>query len=105
MQRNPFLRVKLKSLAEEARIIKVEEQRANGCRKFELQNSLREHRIGIVRSEARATLLAYQFLRGIPYSVIEKPSKENPPNWHRVDKMVKKYGTNEKFKACHWCQS
>jgi hypothetical protein len=61
-------RVKIKSLAEEARIIRREEsrQRTNADR-----GVLHQHRVGIVRREARASLLAYAFSRGVPYSVLE----------------------------------
>lgn len=57
-------RVKIKSLAEEARIIRHEEKRLlspqdRGC--------LHAHRVNIVREEQRATLLAYAYARGVPY--------------------------------------
>jgi len=91
MKRNPYLRVKLKSLAEEARIIRVEEKRANLARDYELQGCLRWHRIDIVRKASRETLLAYQYLRGIPYSVVEKEGSEEP-NWKSVLSMIRRYG-------------
>lgn len=94
MKRNPFLRVKLKSLAAEAKIIRQEERKANKHRDFSLQNELADHRKIVVRREARATLLAYQYLRGVPYSACETPNpdKKNPPDWDRVERMVTKYG-------------
>lgn len=104
MKRNPFLRVKLKSLAEEARIIKHEERKANKYKDYDLQNSLSVHRKAVVRREARATLLAYQYLRGIPYSVCEKPNpdKPNPPYWPSVESMVKRYGRVRDFDHTAW---
>lgn len=94
MKRNPFLRVKLKSLAEEARIIRIEEMRANENRDYDLQRELRDHRAGIVRRAARETLLAYQYLRGIPYDAVERPGSTYV-NWQSVRKMVVKYGGSE----------
>lgn len=101
MKRNPFLRVKLKSLAEEARIIHIEEKRANFTRDFELQNQLREHRLSIVRNESRKTLLAYQFLRGVPYSAVERPNSK-PVDWSDVQRMIKKYGNNKTIDLEAW---
>jgi len=91
MKRNPYLRVKLKSLAEEARIIRIEELRANKARNFDLQNGLRGHRVATVRRATRETLLAYQFLRGVPYAKVEKPNS-NPVDLLAVLRMVKRYG-------------
>lgn len=104
MKRNAYLRIKLKSLAAEARIIRREEKRANEYRDFDLQNSLTLHRKGTVRSEARATLLAYQYLRGIPYAACEKPNpkKHNPIDMDAVKRMVKKYGGSTAKSLTDW---
>lgn len=67
-------RVKIKSLAEEARIIRKEEQRFDG--QSSDRGVLRHHRITVVRDEQRATLLAYAYLKGVPYSVIESRSRK-----------------------------
>lgn len=91
MKRNPYLRVKLKSLAEEARIIRLEETRAIKHQKYSLQASLRWHRVDTVRSEARHTLLAYQYLSGRSYDACEQPGSR-PVDWKKVEAMVKKYG-------------
>ena len=92
MKRNPFLRVKLKSLAAEARIIRKEELRF----RFNpsIHDSLYLHRVKDVRREARVTLLAYQYLRGIPYKAVESLS-HTAPDWSRVERLVKKYGHTE----------
>jgi hypothetical protein len=89
-----FLKVKIKSLAAESRIIRQEELRSKGS----LRNSLRLHRVNDVRHETRATLIAYNFLRGIAYPRTEPNAL--PLNsfyekrlWGRVEVMVKKYGT------------
>ena len=81
-----FLKVKIKSLAAEGRIIRKEERKALGSGRwlakaqkpadeiepeYERYNRLRHHRVHAVRDEARASLLAYGFLRGRAYSQIE----------------------------------
>lgn len=82
--RRLYLKIKLKSLAAEARIIRHEE------RKGFLYAELRDHRIMVVRKEARHTLLAYGFLRGRTRAQIETSKK--PVDWAKVESMVKKYG-------------
>lgn len=81
------LKVKIKSLAEEARIIKKEEKRNP-----HLQNYLYRHRIDVVRREARNSLLAYAIIRGKAYNDVET-NPQSPPNWLAIEAMVKKYGT------------
>jgi hypothetical protein len=80
------LKVKLKSLAEEARIIRKEEKKNKRLRYL-----LSEHRRGTVRLEARHTHIAYGFIRGKTYEQIE-PKCKTPVEWDRVRKMVTKYG-------------
>lgn len=83
------LKVKIKSLAAEAKIIRFEERkRPRGS--YERMD-LAEHRRGIVRTAARETLLAYGFLRGRSYESMEAKCHE-APNWAAVKKMVEKYG-------------
>lgn len=93
MKRNPELKIKLKSLAAEARIIRQDETKAYKLGDYSTGNSLHNHRTQVVRPEARATLLAYQYLRGVPYAACEQSPKTDP-KWHRVNGMVKKYGGN-----------
>lgn len=81
-----FLKVKLKSLAAEAVIIRQEEAKAKG----QLRNDLHAHRVLVVRSESRATLLAYNFIRGRTYEQTEGKCKTPAPK-ERVEAMVKKY--------------
>lgn len=115
-----YLKVKIKSLAEEAKIIKLEERKAlrnaKHCKKTQgledqvdiwkkTYSELKEHRKGIVRSEYRAALLAYGFIRGKTYNQMEN----NGPftdcgsvNWSynydhksiicRVGRLICKYG-------------
>lgn len=88
IDRREMLRVKLKSLAEEARIIRREERRAWGV----LRDELHQHRVRQVRSEARHTHLAYGFLRGKTYQQIEPSGSYTLPDWNSVAAMLKKYG-------------
>jgi len=92
-----FLKVKLKSLAEEAKIIRKEEKKNP-----RLYLELRMHRIGIVRTEARATLLAYAFLRGRLYKQLEAKYHDGcKPDWAKVEAMVRKYGKSFDPEATH----
>jgi hypothetical protein len=88
MDQRIYLKVKIKSLAAEAKIIRAEE-RKNPKFRF----GLAEHRRTIVRSEARHTLLAYGFLRGKKYEEIE-PKAHEKPDWARVERMIEKYGAH-----------
>ena len=87
VDRREMLRVKVKSLAVEARIIRREAQRTHGV----LRDELHTHRVWLLRSEARHTHLAYGFIRGRTYLQIE-PKAATAPNWERVRKMTKRYG-------------
>lgn len=103
------LRVKIKSLAEEARIIRFEERKALRSMSWERKqdptktppshwtySSLYGHRTFDVRGEARASLLAYGFLRGVPYEAMEATCRDdNRPNWTRVESIAKKFGRND----------
>lgn len=95
-----YLKVKLKSLAEEARIIRKEENKAKKeARRVGdvrvnwsmLREELHNHRVVIVREAARHTHLAYGFLRGRAYQQMEAKCK-TPPLWDSIKKMVLKYG-------------
>lgn len=112
-----MLKVKIKSLAEEARIIRLEELRAKGRRKsserrkdmgkgyvqanpdyavihgrdLPLLTELHQHRVCDVRQEQRASLLAYAFLRGKTLAACE-PKSARSPDWGRVLKLVEKFG-------------
>lgn len=81
-----YLKVKIKSLAEEAHIIRDEERKAQSNYRhlkgrqgreeaYERHVStfwgLRNHRTGKVRSEARESLLAYAYIRGQDYRTAE----------------------------------
>lgn len=86
------LRVKLKSLAAEAKIIRQEEKRTRSLSQYEF---LRGHRIGVVRQEARCALLALAYIKGMAYRQVETPSEEKRLQRTpiaRIASMVKAYG-------------
>lgn len=82
-----FLKVKIRSLMAEARIIRHEESRARGA----LRVALCDHRRGIVRTAARHNMLAYGFLRGRRYDQLERLAKSKP-DWKEVDALVRRFG-------------
>ncbi len=98
IDRREMLRVKLRSLVAEARIIKRQEARV---RRGELREELSLHRRTVVRRAARETGLALGFIKGREYREME-PTTHLPPDWVSVDKMLKKYGPSgisvERFK-------
>lgn len=97
------LRVKIKSLAEEARIIRREERGCGKSRarcrlpeaaaKLDLARcSLREHRVGVVRRESRYSLLAYAFLRGRPFRAVEAESFVHCIDRGKLLDMAERFG-------------
>lgn len=99
--RTKMLKVKIKSLTDEARIIRHEETKAlcrslppemrTKYRDLDLYGELRQHRVWDVRREQRASLLAYAFLRGKTLSACE-PKSAVSPDWVRVFQLVLKFG-------------
>lgn len=104
------LRVKEKSLAAEARMIRHEEKKAIKSAKWHrekqeveeagaferVRKSLYEHRIDVVRFEARATNLARAYIKGTPYRAIERSTKDQAGYKRgrlmgRVQKLICKY--------------
>lgn len=96
------LKVKVVSLMDEARRIRVEECRALGGlpmdgkgpatkRDEKLYASLRGHRVNDIRPEARCALLAYGFLRGVPYRAMEAKTRK-PVDFKRLKSLVSKFG-------------
>lgn len=72
-----LLKIKLKSLATEAAIIRKEEEKAKHSKRPEVQELRREmhdHRVKDLRLESRATGLAYGYIRGKKYRTIEPRS-------------------------------
>jgi hypothetical protein len=110
------LKVKYKSLAEEARIIRKEENKLRNMILWAKANSndfeelakmrskrasLSDHRKKDVRNENRATQLARAFLSGVPYISVEQKRNESK-EYHfqtqilkRVLTMANKYGDKQ----------
>lgn len=124
-----MLKVKIKSLAAETRMIRLEERKAKGKRMAKSKwkageervrdpkylvirfrddakyKSLRDHRLEVVSVEARLSLLAYGYLRGVPYAAMEKRPKDKyghacrsgkawvEPDWKKVLSMVVRFGS------------
>ena len=90
-----YLKVKIKSLAAEAKIIRDLEKKHK--KHTELREGLHNHRKGIVRDTQFHTLLAYGFLRQKGINQIVPGCKRNI-DVDKVYKMVSSYGTEIVFK-------
>ena len=128
------LKIKIKHLALEPAIIRKEERKILKQSRWHRANkaygnnentanelitydytSLSSHRKNELRNEARASQLAYAFLRNVPYEVVEKKREEPDKYWRwyhpnirdRAIKIANKYSprredietTTEKFKT------
>lgn len=95
-----YLKVKIKSLAEEAKIIRKEERKPHKDMDEYGYSAERMglmcHRTGTVRNEARHTLLAYGFIRGRKYRQMEAKC-EYEPDWKKVWRMVEKHGVQRQW--------
>lgn len=96
MRKRTFLKIKIKSLAVEARIIRFEEKRWPGESPERL--GLHEHRTYDVRREARSAQLAYGFLRGRQYKQLENATRKRI-DFRRVSELAYKYGNEKKKDA------
>lgn len=96
MRRVTELKVKVMSLAAEARIIRREEKKWPGYHPKRF--SLYHHRVCPVRREARASQLAYGFLRGRRYEQLERPDS-TPADWGRVRDIAAKFGDMDRRDA------
>ena len=114
MDKKLLLKIKLKSLAAEARIIRTEEKRQRRYARHEkataehaqLADEMYWHRTRELRTAARETHLAYGYLKGRTYRQIEPRtvdpmatvssySKQTVIDWENVKRMVKYYGGTE----------
>jgi hypothetical protein len=84
-----YLKIKIMSLAAEARIIRKEERKWPGP--SDARQGLHRHRVIDVRRECRIANLAYGFLRGRSYRALEAKCYEQP-NWQRVAELIRKCG-------------
>lgn len=131
--RRVMLKIKLKSLAEESRIIRKEENKRkvnyfhlkmvrNGesiegamervcanrkkyATEFSLQTvqALHLHRINDVRNESRLTLIAYALVR--ERKVADTLQRLSQDDWKRITGMVKKYGNERSTRGAEALQS
>jgi hypothetical protein len=89
VDRREGLKVKVKSLAVEAQIIRIEERKTNG----DLRTWLERHRREDVRYASRTSLMAYGLIRGRPVDVTERPgTKRTESYWKEVKQMISNYG-------------
>lgn len=89
-ERTVHLRIKIKSLVAESRIIRAEARKTSKQRKY----NLNQHRTSVVRVHTRLNLLAYGILRNIPYEVMEKKCREKP-NFMKIQKIAISFGAKE----------
>ena len=95
------LKIKLKSLAEEQRIIRKEELKHKGKWSFKAERLI-AHRKFHIRPIIRATHVVYGLIKGKEYHEIEQVSYSQP-DWKSIKTMAKKYGSKEDYeKACLW---
>lgn len=83
------MRVKIKSLAEEARIIRQEAAKVS-CNGFEA-DELRLHNKNVVGVYSRYAQLAYACIRGVPYVIVEGTARK-PVDLFRVYKEAVRFG-------------
>lgn len=81
-----ILRVKIKSLAAEAKIIRHEKRRAKDPAH---KSELHWHNVFVVRRAARTAQLTYAYLRGVPYAKVERTPKSC--EIHEIEKLIRKY--------------
>ena len=91
------LKVKAKSLAAEAKIIRQEEAIALKEGYTFTYQRLHRHRVVVVRPEARYTHLARGFIKGTPYRTIETTTRTEP-EIRRIQKLVERYSARHAFK-------
>lgn len=78
------LKVRIKELAQEARYIRREEEKT---RWREERDWLKVHRRRTVRRAARFAQLAYGYIRGVPYRVME--AKVHDEDYFMMDEVVR----------------
>ena len=92
-----YLKVKICSLAAEARIIRSLEKRRRGPKygPGAERAGLWMHRTKGIRYEARCSQLAYGFLRGRAYRQMER-SCHKSPDWERVKNIAERFSAEDK---------
>ncbi len=95
MDKRRYLKVKIKSLAAEARIIRHEELIRRGKHWASKGTPFYFHRIGPLRKTIRENHLAYGFLKGRTYRQLEQHPK-SVPNWKNVLKHINKFSSENR---------
>lgn len=90
-----FLKVKIKSLVAESKIIRGEEKKSSN----DLRGFLYMHRVGTVRRESRSSHLAYGYMRGKTLSQLEGKAIRYRVIDHRAHQIVKKFGTKDAYEG------
>lgn len=93
-----FLKIKIMSLAAEAKIIRTEANKWPRAGMQGIRFELHCHRRFDVRSEARSAQLAYGYLRGRPYRRIEAKCWDTP-SAQRIAELIAKFGGVDKKQA------
>lgn len=93
------LRIKIKSLAAEAVIIRQEAQKTKGMVKW----GLNQHRTDVVRDHSRHNLLAYGHLKGLEYCDMEKKCYDSP-DFKRVTELAKRFGAPSDIELALWVE-
>jgi len=89
MDLRTYLKIKIKTLAAEAGIIRREESKVKAMEKWSMQH----HRKTVVRDAARRSLVAYQIIRGRCWQqTVSKLRHTRYNDWEYVRKMLMKYG-------------
>lgn len=100
MSRTTHLKIKIKTLAAESTLIRLDEKKtlANARKSkalnydasdlYSAHKSLSDHRTGIVRCTARKNLIAYGYLRGLSISQMESPNSD-PSQFPSAEDIVK----------------
>jgi hypothetical protein len=96
VDRREMLRIKIKSLMAEARIIRHDEKKTSG----QLRNEMHLHRVIDLRRASRNACLAYAIIRGVDPARVE-PIRYTEPDWAEVERMVHKYGSVDFRKWTH----
>lgn len=78
--------------AVESNLERLTELKAIEAARFDPRPSLHHHRTHEVRKEARASLLAYGFLRGKAYKVMEQKCYEEP-KWDKIEALATRFSS------------
>lgn len=87
------LKIKLKALGAESRIIRHEELKRRGKHWASKGTQFYFHRIGLLRRTTRENHLAYGFLKGRTYRQLEQHPKTEP-KWKNVLKHIEKFSVS-----------